>query len=329
MESHAKEQGCGGLRALGTVALIVSTLFAFVCGGPAAYGQAGWEQPAAPPDPPAGPAEPVQGQLNDLNQRRDELAQKAHQQESELRELAQDTNARRERILADLRQIHDQMCGVEKDLVRLDEQCRQRLEGQIARAQNRARGLAEQVEKLRAETREVQAQMEQARARSRREAEQIASALEQTRRQIRITEDRLNGPEIRYQPRVEPPIPNPPLPPEGRPSPEMQVAPRPGVPQPIRRIRPGPGEAVRDLQQEIRRLRIEMQGTRESVQELASRPEPAGPNVANGLEQLRVKLDAVQQQVQQTQEAVERQARMDNPYCVGSAGGRLYPNRLW
>ena len=43
-----------------------------------------------------------------------------------------------ERQLAALaaRSTEEQMRGVERDLVRLDEQCRQRLEGQIARAQD-------------------------------------------------------------------------------------------------------------------------------------------------------------------------------------------------
>ena len=329
MESHAREQGCWGLRAVGTTTLVASILLAFTYGGSTACAQAVRVQAVAPPNPSAEPADPVQNQINDLNRRREEWVQKARERESQWRELAGDNNARREQILTELRQIREQMYGVEKDLVRLDDQRRQRLESQIARAQDRARSLIEQIEKLRVQTGEVQGQMEQLNAQNRRQADQIASALEQTRRQIRIMEDRLSGPGIPYQPRIEPPIPNPPLPPEDRRRPGMPVAPGPGMQPPMQRIQSVPGEAVRDLQEEVRQLRIEMQGTRQRVQELANRPQPPDPTIRNDLEQLRVKLDAIQQQVQQTQALVERRAHMDNPYSVGSAGGTWYPNYGW
>ncbi len=329
MESHAREQGCGGLRALGTAGLIAALLFALAYGAPAAYAQAGQGQAVPAPNPPAGPADPVQEQINSLSQRRDELAQKARQRESQLAELANDTNVRRERLVADLRRIHDQMCGVEKDLVRLAEQSRQQMEGQVARAQNRARSLIEQAAALRAEASEVQAQIAQAQAQNRRQAEMIASALEQTRRQIRATEERLNGVEITYQARVESPVSNQPLPVEDRRLAGAPAESSPSVPPAARRLPPIPAEALRNLQAEIGQLRLEMQSTGVRMQELANRPQPPDPTIKTDLQQLRLKLDAVQQQVQQTQEMMERRVPVDNPYCVGSAGWGPYRNGSW
>ena len=328
MESHAKEQGCGGLRALGTAGLVTSILFVFALGGPAVYAQAGGSQAVVPANSSAGTVDPVREQVNSLSRRQDELALKARQRESQLRQLADETTTRQAQILADLRQIREQMRGVEQDLVRVGEQSRQRLESQVARAQNRVRSLTEQAEKLRAETSQVQVQMEQAQAQNRRQAEMIASALEQTRRQIRATEDRLNGVEITYQARVETPVSNQALPVEGGRLAGTPAAPA-SVGQPTRPIRPAPADGVRDLQQEVRRLRSDVQGVCATMQELANRPQPPDPTIRTDLQQLRLKLDAVQQQVQQTQEYVQRRVPVDNPYCVGSAGAGPYRSGSW
>jgi hypothetical protein len=322
MESHVKEQGCVGPRALGTAAWVTSILLAFALGGPAVYAQPGGSQAVVPANPPAGTVDPVREQVNSLSQRRDELAVKARQRELQLTQLVNETTARQAQILGDLRQIREQMRGVEQDLVRLGEQSRQQLESQVARAQNRVRSLTEQAEKLRVETSQVQVQMEQAQVQNRRQAEMIASALEQTRRQIRATEDRLNGVGITYQARVETSVPNQALPVESGRLAGTPAAPASGVGQPTRVIRPAPADGVRDLQEEIRRLRSD-------VQELANRPQPPDPTVRTDLQQLRMKLDAVQQQVQQTQEYMQRRVPVDNPYCVGSAGDGLYRSGGW
>jgi DNA repair exonuclease SbcCD ATPase subunit len=330
MESHPKKQGRWRLRAAGTGTLIVIAFLTLTCGN-TTFGQPQAEvnEPVAPSAKPAEQENTFEKQMNDLNNRREELARQARQQAQEARELRENRSAQEERVAGELRHTLEQMRGVERDLLGLQRQCEERTQRQMARESDRARGLAEQIEKLRAQTDEVRLHIERLNEENRRRTERIQTVLEQTRRQICILEERLGMTEHREQP--------------SRPGeweePEEQIRVRPleprtepsgGLTPPMRRMPFRPEQPIMELQEQVGQLRQEVHATGQKVDDLERRIGWAQPNhlVQEDLSQLQKQIASIQEQVQQTQLLVERRL-CDNPYTIGNVGGRWYPNYGW
>jgi DNA repair exonuclease SbcCD ATPase subunit len=285
----------------------------------------------------AAPAQPPEARIDELNRRRADLVQRARQCQVQLMDLGQDNAPQREPLAAELQSIYRQMRGVETELVRMDEQRRKGLESQIASEQQRAADLIKQADKLRAETADVQRQIERLDAQNRRQAAEIASALEQTRREIRVLEERLDRYGISYERQPEPPAPQTPLPSGVIPRPEMPMTPRPSTGPIVRRNPAGTelNETILEVQNEVRRLRAELEASREREMALEGRipPQLPGPGIVAELEQLRMRLGVIERQMHQLSEQRtlrgEQPPCQDNPYSVGSAGSNWYPNWGW
>jgi hypothetical protein len=388
MESYVRPERCSTVATGGTIILIVSTWLMLSLHGVALAQSSDGNQPAAsPPNPPqepnqvasqadasdpvlvqprvpTRPQQTVQIRINELNRRRSELTQKARQYQLQWMNQGQSNNPPRDQIAAELRSIHEQMCGIEKELVTLDEQRRQGIESQLAREQERARELIRGGDKLRAEAAEVQQEIERLDVQNRREAVEIAAVLDQTRREIRVMEQRLTSYGIDYSPRTEPPAVTPPVPPSPMRRREEPPMPRPNVPPPVPSNRPVPGPSpaelngmIQNLREEVRQLRAELRAIAEREQAPPGTrvmPQPEPPMIGAELQQLHMRLDALEQQLHMGLDAVQHDVRMRldtverqlqresartappeppgrhrSPYSVGSADQGWYPNIGW
>jgi hypothetical protein len=286
---------------------------------------------AAPPDP----EQSVESQLNELNQRRDALAQKARKCQLQLMDLRRSNDPRREQVSTELRSLYRQMCNVESELLQLNERQQKRVAEQIAPEQEKARKYIEQMENLRGQMDKVQERIQEIDLENRQQTKEIFAAIEQTRRDIHVMEERLNRYGITYEPRTETPLPGPPLPSEPIQPPAVPEMPRLNAepPEPIILIPPQPGQAeaqeeIENLREQIRRLQAEIDATRaqeRAMQEERRPPSRSESSVRSESEQRRARANAPRQREQ----VFERPAYPpypDNPYSVGSAGQAWYPN---
>jgi Skp family chaperone for outer membrane proteins len=169
----------------------------------------------------------AQEKIEDLNRRREELAQQARRKEMEMREIEEARNARQREVEAQLREIHEQIAGTERSLQeakRRQEELRRRL---LGRAQEESARLVDRLHDVQVQAERMQQTLAELRARppgpaapegrppaglrrpeSPREPAgpmmEMREQLGDIRAQVRLTNERVERLESRPQPRSSP-----------------------------------------------------------------------------------------------------------------------------
>ncbi|MBN1360179.1 MAG: hypothetical protein JW993_06285 [Sedimentisphaerales bacterium] len=254
--------------------------------------------------PPVEWEEPAPERIDELNRRREELAERARDRQNELRELEEARIARQREVRAELSEIHRQLADMEARFVELERQreaARRRL---LARAQDQSARLTERLRALQEQAEQMERTLAELRERDGERGRALEISLAETREQMHRLEMELRGLDV------------------GRPAPVLRL--REQMPRPMRESQPLGEEPMRR-----RRVVPERQGTmmlqparpvmemREQLGDIQAQVQRNSEKV----EQLGVEVSRLNDGLAQTQDRVNALAA---PRCPGTIGSAAY-----
>lgn len=233
--------------------------------------------------------------IDELNRRRDELTERAHQRQMELQELQEAQAARERELRGELSDIYAELASVEANLTRLQQRQAEARRRALARMEEASARMSERLRDLSATADGMRQGLAELRETDTAQSQTLRDALTQTREQLRRLE-------------MAPPVP-PEEPPvvRRRRQIELEVEPAPEAP----RVREELRAAIRDLREARQRL----------DEEQAQRQQSADADLSAKVDQLSLEVGQLNEQLSAKQTVVTvPPCAVRRAGTIGSAG---------